>query len=65
MRSETVYAIRWRGLWWSGREWGKGMVDQVGSPFLKDARFFSDPETAGDVAQELGGTVQRVDMVVQ
>jgi hypothetical protein len=65
MNSTTVYAVRWQNLWWSGREFAEGKVDRVGSPMLKDARFLSDMNLARDVAEEIGGQVKRVDLVVE
>lgn len=65
MNTTTVYAVRWQNLWWSGRDYAEGTVEKTGSPFVKDARFFSDPDLADDVAKELGGRVHRVDLVTE
>lgn len=65
MNTTTCYVVRWQNLWWSGKEFAEGKVDKFGSPMLKDAHFFSDESLANDVAEELGGRVQRVDLVTE
>ena len=63
LNTTTAYAIRWQGLWWSGKKSTLGNVDKFGSPLITDATFFTDDEMAADIAKELGGHVKRVDLV--
>lgn len=65
MTSKTVYAIRWKNLWWSGKNFLLGKVDKCGSPNIEDANFLADENIASDVADEIGGQVKRVDLVTE
>lgn len=65
MNTTQAYAIRWQGLWWSGKKSTLGKVDRFGSPMIQDATFMTDDELADDIAKELGGQVKRVDLVVE
>lgn len=65
MNSHIAYAVRYSGGWWSGSRYLVNNVENLGSPFISDATFFTDPMIAEDVAKELGGTVKRVDLVTE
>lgn len=68
MSVTIVYAIRFENLWWCGRNFVFGhpeKCDRYGSPFLKDATFFSDDILAEDIATQLGGKTKRVDLVTE